>query len=105
MATPQSGNGKPVPATSSSGAQLRSPFGKIREGEGARISLKDVDPQILVEALDNAIGYGVLVAIGRTSDGGAIGFYITDNGHKEKAWAGNETELEMILTSLRTTYS
>lgn len=80
-------------------------FAFMQTGKGSSISLGDCTPSLVIAAVDAAINEGVLVSIGRTSDGGAIGVYLSYDGEREKAWAGNEDELEKLFEAIRDTYS
>lgn len=75
-----------------------------RTGRLDHVRLEDVDHTLVVTAVDRAIETGVLVSIGRTSDGGAIGVYLTYDGEREKAWAGNDDELRELFESIASAY-
>lgn len=76
-----------------------------KKGFTERVALEDLDTDLLVAALDGAINEGVLVGIGRTSDGGAIGVYLNYDGQREKAWAGNADELTELFQAIKSAYS
>lgn len=75
-----------------------------RQAQGPSISLADVTPDLVVSALDAALNAGVLISLGRTSDGGAIGVYVTSDGNREKAWGSSAEELEELFEDLRDAY-
>lgn len=84
------------------GSTRTNPFATGRSGPS--ISLMDVDGQLLAEALNVALDSGVLVSLGRTSDGGAIGCYVTDGDQRYKSWAATAEELELVFSQLRDAY-
>lgn len=92
------------PSTSTqTGSARPNPFQSGRKGPN--IGLRDVDSQLFLEALDAALDAGVLVSLGRTSDGGAIGCYVTDGSDRFKSWAADSDALEELFTQLRDAYA
>lgn len=77
----------------------KSPF-KSKSVESS-LSLGDCSPQALMESLDAVLNTGALISMGRTSDGGAIGVYLTHDGHRYKEWASESEKLEQIFEALR----
>lgn len=75
-----------------------SPFKGLHKGP--QVSLGDLDESDLVRALDAVLDVGALVSMGRTSDQGAIGVYVTYKEMRFKDWAGDMATLEAIMSSL-----
>lgn len=70
-----------------------------------RLTLSDVRPELLIEALDAALDQGVLVGLTRTTDGGAIGVFITNKGVRENVYAASTEEAEQAFEDIRDYYS
>jgi hypothetical protein len=104
MASANRSTGRPQTPPEPSKQERPRAFAFMQTGKGSSISLGDVTPSLVIAAIDAAINEGVLVSIGRTSDGGAIGVYLSYDGEREKAWAGNEDELEKLFEAIRDTY-
>jgi hypothetical protein len=104
MAKPgkQAPSGQDASTGGPTGSEQRNPFASGRSGPN--ISLMDADGQLIVEALNAALDQGVLVSLGRTSDGGAIGCYVTDGSERYKSWAGEPDELTLMFEQLRDAY-
>lgn len=91
-------NGGSQPTQAAPGGPVTDPFAKNRRGPN--LDLGELVPAMLVRSLNAVLDTGALLSIGRTSDGGAIGVYLTNNGQRFKEWASTPEELEAIFVSL-----
>lgn len=85
--------------TNGNGNGAASPFNRGRSGPN--LTLSDMMPEDLQRAMDAVLDTGALLSVGRTSDGGAIGVYLTRDGDRFKEWCSTPDELAATFQSLK----
>lgn len=88
-----------MPKEGTGGPVHPNPFGNARKGPN--LDLREVDASDLIATLNAVLDAGALISLGRTSDGGAIGVYLTHDGQRFKEWASEPEQLCAIFESLR----